>query len=88
MGLLVTAIVGNVIRLKLSLPWNTRGALLVSKAHRWLGRLIIIGSQFANGTGWYHFYKHHRDSPLTGLVVAGSTTGLFFLILIAGEINY
>ena len=87
-GLSLSAILAYLIRQKVSLPWNTKGALLMGKAHKWLGRAMVLGSQFANGTGWYHFYRKHRDNPSGGLIWAGVSTGLVLLMLIIGEINH
>ena len=69
------------------MPWKTKKALIVGKVHKWYGRFIILFSQASVMTGLYHFYDHHSNESL-GYALAGASSGIFFLLLIIGEVIY
>lgn len=77
----------NLFRLSIRMPWKTNQALFPGKVHKWFGRLLVIFSQAANATGFYHFYSKKEDYPLAW-ALGGITLGIFFMGLIVGEIYF
>ena len=87
LSLMLGGIIGNIIRLKVEMPWKTKKALLVGKVHKWYGRFIIIVSQFVIGTGAYNFYNYDGE-PGVGYGIGGGSAAVFFILLIVGEIMF
>ena len=85
--LMLGGIIANIIRQRVNMPWKTKKALIVGKVHKWYGRFIILFSQASVMTGLYHFYDHHSNESL-GYALAGASSGIFFLLLIIGEVIY
>ena len=87
LALIFAGIAANIIRLKVSMPWKTKQVLLVGKVHKWFGRGVVIFSQFANGTGAYHFCTRHTTTSM-GWWIAGGSAVFFFTFLVIGECVY
>ncbi len=47
-----------IVRLKVSLPWNTKKVLFIGKVHKFFGYGIVLVSQFVIGSGAVNFYSY------------------------------
>jgi len=87
LGLLLAigGVVGNVIRLKTVMAWNSKRTLFVGKVHKYFGWAVIMLAQVAIGSGSVLFFTGQEKDTL-GWSIAGISAGLFFVLLIAQEI--
>jgi len=69
------------------MAWKTKTVLLIGNIHRYYGWALIIISQACIGTGAYNFYSYDGYDAI-GWGIAGGSAGLFFALLIFGEIRY
>ena len=85
--LAVGGMLANIIRMKTVMAWNSKRTLLIGKVHRYAGWLIILLGQVAIGSGAYRHW-HHEGNDAVGWTLAGVSTALFFILLLAQEIRY
>ena len=56
--LMIAGFTANIIRMKVSYPWNTKSVLMIGKVHKYFGWLIVIISQVTVGSGAKNFYNY------------------------------
>lgn len=87
LALMLGGMAANIIRLKVSMPWNTKTVLLIGKGHKFFGYFVVLFSQFVIGTGAINFYTYDGKDTL-GWTIAGVSAALFFIGLATGEIRH
>ena len=85
--LMFGGITALIVRVKVNMAWNTKTVLRIGMVHRWYGWGLVIVSQATIGTGAYNFYSYDGKDSI-GWGIAGGSAGLFFTLLLVGEIRH